>query len=142
MADLVIAPGVLIPEEAIAFRAIRSSGPGGQNVNKVSSKVELRVNVNDIRGLTMGARSRLQEMAGKRWLEGGILCITASVTRNQLENRALAETKLAELIRAALVIPKLRRATKPTKGSQERRVDAKKERSQTKKSRGNIRGYD
>lgn len=142
MADLAIAPGVLISEEAIAFRAVRSSGPGGQNVNKVSSKVELRVSVNDIRGLTMGARTRLQDLAGKRWLEGGILCITASETRNQLENRALAETKLAELIRAALVIPKLRRATKPTKGSQERRVEAKKERSQTKKSRGRYHGDD
>lgn len=142
MTDLIIAPGVMVPDDAIAFRAIRSSGPGGQNVNKVASKVELRVSVDDISGLSPGARARLQELAGKRWFEGDILCVTASETRNQLENRNLAAAKLAELIRAALVVPKLRRATKPTKGSQERRVEAKKERAHTKKSRGRYHGDD
>lgn len=140
MADVVVAPGVTIPDAAISFSASRASGPGGQNVNKVASKVELRIDTKLIQGLTMGARSRLQALAGKRWLEGGILLITASETRNQVDNRLLAETKVVELIKEAIVIPKARRATKPTRGSQERRVTSKKERSQVKQNRGRYRG--
>ena len=140
MADLFIADGVSVPEEAISLSFVRSSGPGGQNVNKVSSKVELRLDVSQIKGLTMGALSRLQAMAGRRWLEGGTLLITASETRNQLENRALAEEKLVDLIRRAIVIPKLRRETKPTYASKERRVQGKKERAKTKRNRGTYRG--
>ncbi|HEY9764894.1 MAG TPA: aminoacyl-tRNA hydrolase, partial [Chroococcales cyanobacterium] len=101
MADLLVADGVNIPEQAISFSFVRSSGPGGQNVNKVASKVELRVDVSQIKGLTMGALSRLRAMAGRRWIEGGTLLITASETRNQIENRALAEEKLVELIKQA-----------------------------------------
>ena len=142
MADLVVAPGVVIPEEAIAFSASRASGPGGQNVNKVASKVELRVAVSQIRGLTFDAQERLRLVAGKRWIDGGFLLVTASETRNQPENRALAEQKLVSLVQQALIVPKKRKATKPTKGSQERRVASKKARSQTKKSRGTFRGDD
>lgn len=142
MADLIVAPGVVIPEEAVAFSASRASGPGGQNVNKVASKVELRVSVSQIRGLSMEAQERLRGIAGKRWIEGGMLLVTASETRNQPENRLLAEEKLVALVRAALVVPKKRKATKPTKGSQERRVASKKARSQTKKGRGSVRGED
>lgn len=136
--DLFVEPGVVIPEEAITFSAARSSGPGGQNVNKVASKVELRVDVSRITGLTLGAKNRLEALAGKRWI-GGILLITASETRNQLQNRALAEEKLVALVKEAIVIPKPRRATKPTFASQERRVKSKKERSQVKQSRGRVR---
>ncbi|MNL10910.1 Peptidyl-tRNA hydrolase ArfB [compost metagenome] len=142
MADLFVAPGVVIPEEAIAFSASRASGPGGQNVNKVASKVELRVAVSQIRGLSFEAQERLRLVAGKRWIEGGFLLVTASETRNQPENRALAEQKLVALVQQALIVPKKRKATKPTKGSQERRVASKKARSQTKKSRGAFRGDD
>lgn len=140
MAEVNVAPGITIPDAAIAFSASRASGPGGQNVNKVASKVELRVDTKLIQGLTMGARSRLQALAGKRWLEGGTLLITSSETRNQVDNRVLAETKLVELIKEAIIIPKARRATKPTRGSQERRVTSKKERSQVKQNRGRYRG--
>lgn len=142
MPDLVIAPGVRIPEEAIAFRAIRSAGPGGQNVNKVASKVELRVPVDAIVGLSPGARERLRTLAGRRWIEGDVLLVTASETRNQLDNRELAETKLSELVRESLVAPKLRRATKATRGSHERRIEAKKGRSERKQNRGKLRDFD
>lgn len=142
MPDLVVAPGVVIPEAAIAFSAARASGPGGQNVNKVSSKVELRVEVAQIRGLGPEARERLRLIAGKRWIEGDVLLVTASETRNQLENRLLAEGKLVALVKQALFVPKKRKATRPTKGSQERRVAAKKARSETKRNRGRYRGED
>lgn len=142
MPDLVVAPGVVIPEEAVAFSASRASGPGGQNVNKVASKVELRVDVSLIRGLGPDARERLRQIAGKKWIEGDFLLVTASETRNQPENRALAEAKLVALVQQALVVPKKRKATKPTKGSQERRVASKKARSETKRGRGSIKGYE
>lgn len=141
MADLLVAPGVVIPEAAIAFSATRSSGPGGQNVNKVSSKVELRVEVAQIRGLSPEAQERLRLIAGKRWIEGDFLLVTASETRNQPDNRLLAEEKLVALVKQALFVPKKRKATKPTKGSQERRVASKKARSETKKGRS-FRGDD
>ena len=142
MPDLPVAPGIVIPESAIAFSATRSSGPGGQNVNKVSSKVELRVEVAQIRGLAPDARERLRLIAGKRWIEGGFLLVTASETRNQPDNRLLAEQKLVALVQQALFVPKRRKATKPTKGSQERRVASKKARAQTKKGRGAFRPED
>jgi ribosome-associated protein len=141
LADLLVAPGVVIPEAAIAFSATRSSGPGGQNVNKVSSKVELRVEVAQIRGLSPEAQERLRLIAGKRWIEGDFLLVTASETRNQPDNRLLAEEKLVALVKQALFVPKKRKATKPTKGSQERRVASKKARSETKKGRS-FRGDD
>ena len=126
----------------MTFSASRASGPGGQNVNKVSSKVELRVSVDAIAGLWGTARERLKGIAGKRWIEGDVLLVTASETRNQIDNRALAEEKLVALVKEALVAPKPRRPTKPTKGSQERRVAAKKGRSAIKSSRGSYRGDD
>jgi ribosome-associated protein len=141
LADLFVAPGVVIPEAAIAFAATRSSGPGGQNVNKVSSKVELRVEVAQIRGLSPEAQERLRLVAGKRWIEGDFLLVTASETRNQPDNRLLAEEKLVALVKQALFVPKKRKATRPTKGSQERRVASKKARSETKKGRS-FRGDD
>lgn len=142
MPDLQVAAGVWIPEAAIAFRAIRSAGPGGQNVNKVASKVELRVQVGQIVGLSAAARARLQTLAGWRWLESGELLLTASETRNQLENRQLAEAKLVSLVKEALVAPKARRPTKPTKASKERRIAAKQGRSERKQNRGKVRDLD
>jgi ribosome-associated protein len=133
--NLEVAPGVQIPEDACTFSAVRASGPGGQNVNKVATKVLLRVEVDRIVGLTPEARDRLKALAGKRWVEGGYLHIVAAETRNQLENRQLAEARVVELIQLALTPPKRRRATKPTWGSVMRRVEAKRERSQIKRSR-------
>ncbi|MBM3275504.1 MAG: aminoacyl-tRNA hydrolase [Candidatus Sericytochromatia bacterium] len=133
--DLEVAPGVRIPQDACTFSAVRASGPGGQNVNKVATRVLLRVEVDRIVGLTPESKARLREIAGRRWVEGGYLQVVASMTRNQLENRQIAEAKVVELIRLALVPPKKRRATKPTWGSVIRRVEAKRERSQIKQSR-------
>lgn len=142
MPDLPISHGIWIPESAIAFRAIRSAGPGGQNVNKVASKVELRVSVDQIVGLSAAARARLQELAGWRWLDSGELLVTASETRNQLENRQIAEAKIVSLVRESLVAPKARRPTKPTKASKERRLTAKQGRSERKQNRGRVRDLD
>lgn len=142
MSDLHVAAGIWIPDTAIAFRAIRSAGPGGQNVNKVSSKVELRVDVSQIIGLSEAAHARLRALAGKRLLDSGELLVTASETRNQLENRQIAEAKVVSLVQEALVAPKARRPTKPTKASKERRIAAKQGRSERKQSRGRIRDLD
>jgi ribosome-associated protein len=135
MSDLEVQPGVIVPEDAIALSAVRSSGPGGQNVNKVASKVVLRVEVDRIRGLSPEARQRLCLLAGSRWVEGDCLVITASETRNQPDNRKRAEERLVALIRQALVEPKTRRRTRPTKGSRERRLAAKQARGALKQER-------
>ena len=142
MADLVVAPGVVVPEEAIAIQSARASGPGGQNVNKVASKVTLRVAVDQIVGLTAGARARLEAAAGSRWVEGPALLISASESRSQLENRQKAETKLLALLRLAIVPPRIRRATRPTLASKERRLQSKVSRSRIKWGRGPYRDPD
>lgn len=132
---LEIAPGVRVPTDALVVRASRAGGPGGQNVNKVATRIQLRVSVDAIEGLAEDARARLQVLAGHRWLEGGILALTVSDSRHQAENRQLAEERLIALVRAALVRPRTRRATRPTRGSQERRLSGKKSRSAVKRSR-------
>lgn len=142
MPELIVTPGVRIPENAIAFAASRSPGPGGQNVNKVASKVELRVELGRIVGLDDAALERLRQLAGKRLLEGDVLLVTASESRNQIENRAIAERKLVKLVSQALVIPARRKATRPTRSSQERRVSTKKVRGRLKAERGTIRSDD
>lgn len=140
MADLVVTPAVVIPGEAIELRAVRSGGPGGQHVNKVSSKVELRIAIDAIPGLSSGARHRLVLLAGRRLTQEGVLVLTADESRHQFANRQEVERKLVELVQTALVPPKPRRATKPTRGSQERRLTSKKKASEKKQSRG--RSYD
>lgn len=130
-----IQPGVVIPDEALSVHFARSGGPGGQNVNKVATKAELRVEIALIIGLTMGAVERLKQLAGKRMVDGTLL-ITASEHRTQLENRLAAEAKLTELVRQALIIPKARKKTRPTKASKERRIQGKLARSKVKQSRG------
>lgn len=142
MADLQVAPGVVVPDEAITIQAARSSGPGGQNVNKVASKVTLRVAVDQIVGLTVPARARLEAAAGSRWIEGPALLISASESRSQLENRQKAESKLLALLRLAIVPPKIRRATRPTLASKERRIQSKVSRARIKQGRGPLRDTD
>ncbi|MBV1693116.1 MAG: aminoacyl-tRNA hydrolase [Hyphomicrobiales bacterium] len=126
---------ISIAEEDLHEQFIRASGPGGQNVNKVSTAVELRFDVRNARALTEPVRARLTRLAGSRMTKDGVLVIRADRHRTQDMNRQDARDRLIEMIREAAIPPKPRIKTKPTKASRERRVDAKKRRSRIKDGR-------
>ncbi len=132
---IVIRAGVVVPSEALSFRAVRASGPGGQNVNKVSSKVELRVDLRLVAGLDEGARARLRALCATSVDAEGRLVVVSQITRDQRRNLDDARDKVRVLVERAMVRPRPRRATRPTRGSVERRLTDKKRRSQIKSNR-------
>ena len=126
---------VRVPGEAISWRAVRSSGPGGQNVNKVASKVELRVRLDGIEGLDDAARARLGALAGPRTDSRGHLLVTSQRSRDQSRNLEDARDKVRRLVARALVAPKRRRPTRPSAAAVEERLREKRLRSARKRER-------
>ncbi len=139
---LIITPDIVIPDEELEWKFIRSSGPGGQNVNKVSSAAQLRFLLPHNSSLPVNVRNRLRRLAGQKLIDDGSILFKAMSERSQDGNRRAALGRLQALIRAALVEPKIRRKTRPTKASKERRIDSKKRRGTTKSGRGRPTGLE
>ena len=136
---IVVTPAVEIPDSDLEVAFIRSAGPGGQNVNKVASAVQLRFSLARNSTLRADVKNRLRALAGSRMTAEDDLLIVSRESRSQEQNRRLAEERLAELVRRALVVPKKRHATKPTRASKERRLEVKSRSQKTKKLRGKVR---
>ncbi len=136
MPDLVITPRLTIPAGELTFSFSRAGGPGGQNVNKVSSKVDLRWNLTTSSVLSDIQRALLLSKLGHRLTNDGVLIVTSTLTRDQIKNRADAASKLALIVKAALDRPKPRKPTKPSKGAKRRRVEDKRRHAEIKRNRG------
>ena len=133
--EVVLAPGASVSASALRFRQSPSSGPGGQNVNRRHTRAELRVALLDIR-MPVRARKRLRELAGDRMTADGVLILVCERTRSARRNQEEAMERLRELVRRAMVEPKRRIPTKPSRGSNERRLKAKRQTAERKKRRG------
>jgi ribosome-associated protein len=134
-----IAPNIVIPDDELEWKFIRASGPGGQNVNKVSSAVQLRFLLPLNTSLPVSVRNRLRAIAGQKLNDDGTILFAARSERSQEQNRRAAGERLIALIQTAMIEPKIRKKTRPTKASKERRIDSKKRRSSTKQGRGTQR---
>ncbi len=137
-----ISATVALDDSELEERFVRSSGPGGQNVNKVSTAVELRFNLSANISIPPAAKARLEKLAGRRLTLDGILIIQADQFRTQEMNRSDARKRLAALIAEALIAPKPRLKTRPTRASKERRIKAKSVRSTVKKHRSGKPDFD
>jgi len=139
---LTITNTIAIEDWELSEQFVRASGPGGQNVNKVASAVELRFEAARSPNLPDHAKARLKRLAGRRWTKDGAVVIQVDETRHQARNRDIARDRLVDLIRRSLERPKRRIATKPTYGSKQRRLKAKKTRGGVKALRGRVEDED
>jgi ribosome-associated protein len=139
---ITITPTISIDDSEIELHFVRASGPGGQNVNKVSTAVQLRFDVGNSPSLPGDVRTRLIRLAGRRVTQDGILIIEARQFRTQERNREDAIKRLVELIRQATQKPKPRRKTKPSRAAKEKRIEGKKQRSNIKKMRRTVPNFD
>ena len=135
---LSITDTVVIEDWELTEQFVRSGGPGGQNVNKVATAVELRFEAERSQNLPDPVKRRLRRLAGRRWTKDGAVVIQVDETRHQSRNREIARDRLADLIRRALEKPKRRIPTRPTLGSKKRRLKAKKVRGEVKTMRGRV----
>jgi ribosome-associated protein len=137
-----ITPDTSLRDEDLTWSFVRASGPGGQNVNKVATAAQLRFDLAGTTALEPAAKERLRALAGRRLTGDGALIIVARNQRTQEANRREALERLADLVRRALVAPKVRRATRPTRASRERRLETKTQRRTTKQLRKRVRWDD
>jgi ribosome-associated protein len=134
--SIAVTDAIRLDEDELEISFIRSSGPGGQNVNKVSTAAQLRFDLLNSPNLSAPVKARAAKLAGSRLTQDGEIVITASTQRSQVQNREEAVTRLLEILRAAAIAPKRRVATRPTLASKRRRVDEKTQRGAVKRLRG------